>query len=158
MKIFKIYAIAVSLLMLMVACGDDKPTQGVTRPQIEGNTLGDIEYDWKLVSVNGVEPEFTVYINFSAGIFNIYQQLYTLDYVLYDGEYSIKGKVVSGTYFDGMPWKSSYVGDLTPDGEVLTLVSNEENPLTCVYEMCEIPEEVITEATTRSAVVFDYHL
>lgn len=146
MKIFKIYAIVASFVMLMVACGNDKPSDVIYIP-IQGNEIGDIERDWKLVSVNDVEPEFTVYVNFSAGIFSIYQQLYSLNYVSYDGEYSITGKVISGTYFDGGAWKCSYDGALSEDGQTLTLVSCDTNPITSVYEACEIPEDVITEAT-----------
>ena len=161
MKIFKIYAIAVSLLMLMAACGkdDDNGNGGgvVTPPVIENKLIG-IEGEWMLSSVNGVTPEFTVYICFSGDIFNLYQQLYTLDYVFYDGVFDVEGNILSGEYFDGELWKCSYDGELTENDNVLTLVSRETNPITNVYVRTAIPEDVIKEATTRSAVEFNYHL
>lgn len=147
----KIYALALSLLMLMVACGKDDATEG-------GNLGRDIAKDWKLVSVNGVEPEFTVYLRFDSGIFNIFQQLYTWDYLFYDGTYSVKGGVVSGSYFDGTSWKCSYKGLLSNNGKRLKLVSKEKNPITNIYEECVIPQSVIDEVSTRSGVEGVYHL
>jgi hypothetical protein len=155
MKIFKIYAIVASLFVLMTACGDDPKPIDTPVPNKE---LGNIEFDWKLVSVNGIEPEFTVYMSFEAGMFTIYQQIYTWDYVCYEGEYDIDGNKLSGMYWDGDLWKCSYEGEVSQDGSTLTLVSREDNPITSVYELCDIPQEVIDEATTRSAVEFDYHL
>lgn len=155
MKMFKLYTLAVSLLMLVACGGDDKG--GSKTPSYEGERLEDITNFWKLVSVNGVEPEFSVYVEFFDGIFYIYQQIYTLGYVVYEGNYSIDYNIVSGVYADGSKWKCSYVGELSELGDTLTMVSQEENPITNVYEVCEIPEYVIEEAETRSSVDFDYH-
>ena len=148
MKMFKIYSFIVALFLMMTACGNDSEHVG-PRVSVDG--------EWQLVSVNGVEPEFTVYVGFMGGLFNIYQQLYTWDYAYYDGQYAVRGYVVSGDYFDGTKWKCSYVASLSEDGQTLTLVSKERNPITCVYEQCVIPEEIIEEATTRAAANFDYH-
>ena len=157
MKMFKIYALAVlSLLTMSVACGGDDDTKIPDK----GEELGDINKSWKLVSVNGVEPEFTVYIEFFDGIFYMYQQVYELNYVAYEGNYSVKGNVLSGVYADGSEWKCSYVGELSELGDTLTLTSVEKNPIVNIYEECEIPEEIIdeAEASTRSVVGFEYHL
>lgn len=150
MKI-KIYALLVSLLMLMVACGKDDVKES-------SNTLTGITKDWKLISVNGEEPEFTVYMRFEGAEFWIYQQLYTLNYVMYDGTFSVKGDVLSGSYFDGSNWKCKYKGSISEDGEFLELVSKEKKPITSLYEACTIPESVISEATTRSVECDGYHL
>ncbi|MBR5853073.1 MAG: hypothetical protein IKY74_02605 [Alistipes sp.] len=151
MKIFKVWSIAVVLLIAMVAC--EKPNNnnggGVDVP-----TLTNVDNEWKLVSVNGVEPEFTVYLYLESGIFNMYQQIYTLDYLYYEGDYTIKGDTLSGVYVDGSAWKCDYQGSVSEDGNTLTLVSKESNPITCVYEACEIPMEVITEALTTRSMEF----
>ena len=146
MKI-KIYALTLSLLMLMVACvnNDDLVKSGIVK-------------EWKLVSVNNVKPEFTVYMRFDGGVFSIYQQLYTLDYLYYDGTYSVNGNILSGEYFDGSAWKSNYTLSLSNDGKRLRLVSEEKNPITNIYEVCTIPQSVIEEVSTRSNTHFDYHL
>ncbi len=161
MKIFKLYALAVvSLLMMSVACGGDDDTKRPNTPTYEGEELGDISASWKLVSVNGVEPEFTVYIEFFDGIFYMYQQIYELNYVAYEGNYSVEWNVLSGVYADGSEWKCSYVGELSELGDTLTLTSVEKNPIVNIYEECEIPQEIIdeAEANTRSVSGFEYHL
>lgn len=150
---FKLWSIAVVLLMAMVAC--EKPNNnggGVDVP-----TLTIVEKEWKLVSVNDVEPEFTVYLYLESGIFNMYQQIYTLDYLYFEGDYTIKGDTLSGVYVDGTEWKCDYQGSVSADGLTLTLVSKESNPITCVYEACEIPTDVINEAlSTRSMEVVPF--
>lgn len=161
MKMFKIYALAViSLLMMSVACGGDDDTKRPSTPTYEGEELGDISAAWKLVSVNGVEPDFTVYIEFFDGIFYMYQQIYELNYVAYEGNYSVEWNILSGVYADGSEWKCKYVGELSELGDTLTLTSVEMNPIVNVYEQCEIPEEIIdeAEANTRSVSGFEHHL
>lgn len=161
MKMFKIYALAViSLLMMSVACGGDDYTKRPSTPTYEGEELGDISAAWKLVSVNGVEPEFTVYIEFFDGIFYMYQQIYELNYVAYEGNYSVEWNILSGVYADGSEWKCKYVGELSELGDTLTLTSVEMNPIVNVYEQCDIPQDIIDEAeeNTRSVSGFERHL
>ena len=150
MKIFKIWSLAVVLLMTVVACNENNgPTGG-------GNTgsFENIENEWKLVSVNGVEADFTVYISFNGGIFSMFQQVYSLDYVFFEGDYTVDGDILSGVYSDGTAWKCDYTGGVSKDGNTLTLVSKETNAITCVYEACVIPDDVREEATaTRAAEV-----
>ena len=150
MKIFKIWSLAVVLLMTVVACGKKSDSSG-------GGSTGSLENinnEWKLVSVNGVEADFTVYISFNSGIFNMFQQVYSLDYVFFEGDYTIDGNTLSGVYSDGTAWKCDYTGGVSSDGKTLTLVSKETNAITCVYEACEIPDDVRAEATaTRAAEV-----
>lgn len=146
MKSLKIWSLAVVLLMAMVGC---KPSSGPDGPG--NNTNGGfetIENEWKLVSVNGEANKFHVYISFDQGFFTMYQQMYTLDFKLYEGQYTVSGNKLSGEYFDGGAWKSQYTGGVSADGKMLTLKSTDENPITCVYEACTIPEDVINEATT----------
>ena len=146
MKIFKMLALAAVMVLSVVACSKEK-TQG------GGGTTGGfdgIENEWRLVSVGGVANDFTVYIKFEGGVFTMYQQVYSLDYVAYSGQYSIDGGVLSGSYFDGSDWKTSYKGGVS--GTTLTLTSQEENAITSVYEVCTIPEEVKAEADGTRAL------
>ena len=162
MKIFKIWSLAVVLLMTMVACGGDKEKDPGLTPggsTVTGN-LSEIEKEWKLVSVNGVANEFHVYISFDMGTFAMYQQVYTREFKFYQGNYNISGNKLSGEYLfvdesgDDVyePWKCSYTGGISDDGNTMTLVSDEDAPITCVYEACTIPEIVKEEAleATRS--------
>jgi hypothetical protein len=90
----------------------------------------------------------------------MYQQIYELNYVAYEGNYSVEWNVLSGVYADGSEWKCKYVGELSELGDTLTLTSVEMNPIVNVYEQCEIPEEIIDEAekNTRSVSGFERHL
>lgn len=115
-----------------------------------------IEKEWKLVSVDGIANDFTVYISFTSGTFAIYQQVYNLNYEFFDGEYKVEGNTLSGSYFDGGAWKSAYTGGISNDGNTMTLKSKDEHPVTYVYEACTIPEEVKAEATTRSGEVIPF--
>ena len=150
MKIFKMLSLA-AMVLLVAACNGKNP---------DAPTVGNfdaIENEWKLVSVDGVANDFSVYIKFEAGVFALYQQVYTWDYKFYEGEYSVNGGVLSGTYFDGGDWKTSYTGGVSEDGKTLTLKSKEATPVTYIYEACAIPEEVKEEATaTRSANVIPF--
>ena len=152
---FKLWSIAVVLLMAMVAC--EKPNNGNNNGGGNEPKLTIVEKEWKLVSVNDVEPEFTVYLYLESGIFNMYQQIYTLDYLYFEGDYTIKGDTLSGVYVDGSEWKCDYQGSVSADGLTLTLVSKESNPITCIYEACEIPTDVINEAlSTRSMEIVPF--
>lgn len=146
MKIFKMLSLA-AVVLFAVACNngnnDDTPKVG---------SFEKIENEWKLVSVDGVANDFSVYIKFEGGIFALYQQVYTWDYKFYEGEYSVDGGVLIGTYFDGGDWKTSYTGGVSEDGKFLTLKSKETTPVTYVYEACTIPEEVYNEATATRAI------
>ena len=150
MKSLKIWSLVAVLLMALVGC--DKTPDDSQKPIISGN-FDAIENEWKLVSVNGTPNEFNVYISFDGGNFAMYQQIYTLEYQFFDGEYSVDGGKLTGEYFDGGAWKCAYTGGVSEDGKTLTLKSDEEYSITCVYEACTIPEEVKAEATTRANAV-----
>ena len=134
-------------VLFAVACNNGKNPDA---PKVGG--FENIEKEWKLVSVDGVANDFSVYIKFEGGIFALYQQVYTWDYQFYEGEYSVDGGVLSGSYFDGGDWKTSYTGGVSEDGKFLTLKSKETTPVTYVYEACIIPEEVMNEATRAASV------
>ena len=146
MKIFKMLSLA-AVVLFAVACNNGKNPDA---PKVGG--FEKIENEWKLVSVDGVANDFSVYIKFESGVFALYQQIYTLDYQFYEGEYSVDGGVLSGTYFDGGNWKTSYTGGVSEDGKILTLKSKETTPVTYVYEACTIPEDIIEEATATRAI------
>ena len=146
MKIFKMLAVAVAMFCA-VACGEK---EGPSNTPTVGS-FDAIENEWKLVSVDGVANDFSVYISFTDGLFFLYQQIYSWDYVLYEGEYTIDGGVLNGTYFDGGEWKTPYTGGVSEDGMYLTLKSKEETPVTYVYEACTIPEDIVNEVSRTRA-------
>lgn len=149
MKSLKILSLVMMLVLALTGC-KDKNGNGDGNVAVGG--FDNIEQEWKLVSVNGVPNDFHVYISFNDGSFAMYQQVYTLDFLFYDGEYTVSGNTLSGNYFDGSDWKCNYTGGITEDGKTMTLKSAETNPVTFVYEACTIPEDVKAEATATRAI------
>ncbi len=149
MKSLKILSLVMMLVLALTGC-KDKNGNGDGNVAVGG--FDNIEQEWKLVSVNGVPNDFHVYISFHDGSFAMYQQVYTLDFLFYDGEYTVSGNTLSGNYFDGSDWKCNYTGGITEDGKTMTLKSAETNPVTFVYEACTIPEDVKAEATATRAI------
>lgn len=149
MKSLKILSLVMMLVLALTGC-KDKNGNGGGNVAVGG--FDNIEQEWKLVSVNGVPNDFHVYISFNDGSFAMYQQVYTLDFLFYDGEYTVSGNTLSGNYFDGSDWKCNYTGGITKDGKTMTLKSAETNPVTFVYEACTIPEDVKAEATATRAI------
>ena len=146
MKIFKMLSL-VAAVLFAVACGEKG--NNPDGPSVGG--WDNLEQEWKLVSVDGVANDFSVYISFTDGLFFLYQQVYSWDYVLYEGQYTIDGGVLNGTYSDGGSWKTPYTGGVSEDGQYLILKSKEVTPVTYMYEACTIPEEVFDEATGTRA-------
>lgn len=141
MKSFKIVALAMMLLVAFTGC---EPTPG---PGGKGKV---VVGEWSLVEWNGEAPEFHVYVAFAAdGTFQMYQQVWSFDYELFKGEYTLSGDVLTGVYEDGTNWACAYRVE-NVDGK-LHMYSQEDISVTSVYEMCTIPEEIITEATTTRA-------
>ena len=115
--------------------------------------------EWKLVEWGGADVKFTVYIDFNEdGTYEMYQQVYDLSFEKFSGAYAISGDIVSGTYTNGDMWKSDYKVSLDSEGKILTMVSQEDAPVTGVYEATTIPEDVKVEgeANTRSLEVIPF--
>ena len=132
-------SLVVLSLVLMTACKNKDNNRG-DKAAVVG--------EWALVSWNEETPEFNVYISFAAdGSFAIYQQVWSLDYELFTGTFTISGDTLKGAYADGSKWASEY--KFAKSDNTLTLVdSTKGSEVTSVYEKCTIPEEIIAEATT----------
>ncbi len=136
-KLFAIFAI---VALALVGC--DKDTDGT------GGNVSAVNGQWHITEWNGEAPEFDVYISFDSGKFEIYQQVWSLDYKLFKGTYKVSGEIITGTYADGSLWASGY--KFAVNGGKLTMYSQEDQSITSVYEKCTIPDEVIAEATTAT--------
>ena len=142
----KLLAIFAIVALALVGCEKDS------------NATGDasaVNGQWHITEWNGEAPEFDVYISFDSGKFEIYQQVWSLDYELFKGTYKISGEIITGTYEDGSSWASGY--KFAVGGGKLTMHSQEDQSVTTIYEKCQIPDEIITEATTtRSSEVIPF--
>lgn len=145
----KFFAVFAVVALALVGCNNESDD-----PQVDGGTSA-IDGQWHITEWNGEAPEFDVYVKFDEGAFEIYQQVWSLDYELFKGTYKVSGEIVTGTYEDGSNWASGY--KFAVAGDKLTMHSQEDQSVTSVYEKCEIPAEIITEATTtRSAEVVPF--
>ena len=71
--------------------------------------LEHIVNEWKLATWGGADAPFTVYIDFNEdNTYEMYQQVYGLEFVKFSGTYNVSGSIVTGTYSDGQNWKSGY--------------------------------------------------
>ena len=124
---------------------------GCEKSSVKGSSKAALDGEWVLTSWNEAEPEFNVYIDFNEdNTFEIYQQVWSFDYELYTGTYTITGDIVSGVYADGSIWACGY--KFVKDGDTLTMYSQEDQSVVSVYTKCEIPAEIKAEATTTRAM------
>lgn len=148
MKIFKILSLALLLLVVMTGCKKNSAKSEGDSSKIVG--------EWHLVSWNEAESKGDVYIAFTSnGTFDIYQQVWSLNYVHFAGTYNVSGDIITGNYADGSTWASGYKYEVKDDK--LMLYSQEDVSIASVYEKCQIPEDVKSEATaTRSQEVIPF--
>lgn len=133
-------------MMLLIAVTGCEPVNVGDKPGDNNNNKVGISGEWSLVEWNGEAPEFHVYAKFDNGTFELYQQVWTLDYELFKGEYTLTDDILTGVYEGGTAWSCGYRVEIV-DGK-LNMYSQEDVSVTSIYEECVIPEEIITEATT----------
>ena len=142
MKSLKIFSLMMLLALAVVGC---------EKSSVKGSSKAALDGEWVLTSWNEAEPEFNVYIDFNEdNTFEIYQQVWSFDYELYTGTYTITGDIVTGVYADGSIWACGY--KFVKDGDTLTMYSQEDQSVVSVYTKCEIPAEIKAEATTTRAM------
>lgn len=138
----KIFSLMMLLALAVVGC---------EKSSVKGSSKAALDGEWVLTSWNEAEPEFNVYIDFNEdNTFEIYQQVWSFDYELYTGTYTITGDIVTGVYADGSIWACGY--KFVKDGDTLTMYSQEDQSVVSVYTKCEIPAEIKAEATTTRAM------
>ena len=135
----KYFALFAVVLLALVGCNKNNGPA----------TTSDIDGQWHIVEWNNETPEFDVYIEFKAGKFTIYQQVYSVFFEKFEGNYNVSKGVVTGTYTDGSNWACGYKFEVA--GSELTLKSQEDTSIVSVYKKCTIPQSVIDEASKTRA-------
>ena len=132
MKSFKIFSLAMMLLVALTGCGEKEGGKGV---KVAG--------EWQLVQWNDATPEFKVYIDFNAdGTFEMFQKVGDGPYWYTQGEYMLDAatKILSGVYSDRYPWKYSYKVSISDKTLEMAAVELEGYKLTYAKET--IPAQV----------------
>lgn len=142
MKRFLTYIVSgAALLALSLSCGK-LPDSG------EPSALEDgISGEWNLVSVTGLDmSEIDVYLVLEEETFELYQKVGTGRHYLYTGIYHLDGDELTGEYSDGTSWGSSYLTQISPDGNTLVLEADNVSHETSTYTRKAVPDEIRTEA------------
>ena len=135
----KYFALFAVVLLAFVGCNKNNGPAATS----------DIDGQWHIVEWNNETPEFDVYIEFKAGKFTIYQQVYSVFFEKFEGNYNVNKGVVTGSYTDGSNWACGYKFEVA--GNELTLKSQEDTSIVSVYKKCTIPQSVIDEAAKTRA-------
>lgn len=154
MKIFKILSLLAVALVAFTSCSENN--EGPVGPGYDLPTgpIEKIVNQWRLATVNGVEAEFDVYIDIKEDAsFELYQMVYSNQYYLYKGTYTLEDHLFTGSYLSGKMWKCDYMVGISEDEQHLTMISVEDESITCVYDAVTIPEDVKQESVTRALEV-----
>lgn len=86
------------------------------------------------------QPE--IYLSFSDdGSFELYQRLYSIYFEYYNGYWELSDDVLSGTYSDGIEWRSSYYVAFR-DSEMRFINIKDEDDV-AYYVTSSIPDDVV---------------
>lgn len=114
MKSLKIWSLVAMLFFGLTSC--ETPDNGGTGNGGGNSVVKDIVDEWALVSWSDTDPVFNVYVDFNEdGTFEMYQQVYSLTYELYSGNYAVMDGVLNGSYSDGEAWKCGYTATVDVD-------------------------------------------
>ena len=152
MKNLKIWSLAMMFILALTSC--EKEPDAPVQPPIPGDLKGIVD-EWALATWSNAEVAFNVYIDFNEdGTFSMYQQVYSLDYVLYEGTYNLSDNILTGKYSDGQSWACGYKVDISVDNDgakMMTLFSQEGQSISSVYTNTTIPEDIKAEAAQTRA-------
>lgn len=141
MKNFKIWTLAVALLMAMTGCEPDDGDKFVP------GDVNKIVNEWAITEWDNAPASFEVFVDFNEdGTFEMYQRFATA-YECYKGTYELSGNTLTGAYDNGEAWKNSYRAEVSQDGSALRLHSDDERSVMSVYTQQAIPEYVKADAT-----------
>lgn len=104
--------------------------------------------DWELNNVEFVtksavvgDETVSVYIRFTEdNTFQLWQKLGEGRYSSYDGQWTLTGNVLSGTYTNGKAFSSQYEVSVSKNTMTLTTLPDRNDTFT--YQSCTIPEDL----------------
>ena len=132
--------IVAALVLLTAGCGGSDKKKDA--PRYDG---------WMLARWGGgTELSGKVFLQLNEnGTFVLYQCIDTPGYQRLTGTYAREGQRLSGTYFDGTPWESSYAIEKQTATELQ--LRSETNDVVSLYTAVEIPAYAKDGVVGRSA-------
>lgn len=151
MKSIKLLLIGLAAAFALAGCsesnGGTDPDPDPT-PEGKGSVVG----EWHMISWSTLTAA-DIYISFNkSGSFELYQRLYTPEYVHLNGTYSYNEPALSGMYSDNVPWGNSYNVSFNSDGTQMTLTSTTSANDVSVFVKEKIPSEIISAQAAASSV------
>lgn len=101
--------------------------------------LNDVEFVTKSAVVG--DETVSVYIRFTEdNTFQLWQKLGEGRYASFDGQWTLTGNVLSGTYTNGKALSSEY--EVSVNKNTMTLTTLPDRNDTFTYQSCTIPEDL----------------
>ena len=145
MKNLKIWSLALMLLVALTGCQEKEGVDTF----VPGNINQSVN-EWQLVEEAGQAVTFDVYVDFNEdNTFDMYERSFSYEYVYRNGNYTVSGNQLTGTYSDGSDWNNSYRAEVSADGKTLRLHTTDGTM--SVYVQKAIPEFVKESAIEASA-------
>ena len=148
MKRYIVFFVA-ALCWGAIATGCSEPSEYDVE-QVGGFVDKSVVGEWRLDVMNGsIVDGFGVYIRFGAdGRFELYQQISTGYYEMFDGTFSAADGVLKGRYSDGLEM-NTYGYTSGADGNTLILTTQGENPEENIYVRTKIPADLLPAPLSR---------
>lgn len=125
--------------MLYTVEGAEVKRGKLTIASATSTTIPAIVDSWHITSFEESAANVDIYIQFNTdNTFVIYQRNNTIEYIRFDGTYTIDytTSTISGVYSDGLAWSESYTFQI--ENGVLTMVGTTSNEKSS-YEVAEVP-------------------
>lgn len=152
MKLTKIFIAFVALFAL--ACEPNYHGGGSNNGTVKWENSGSIVGEWGLTTFNNsTEAKPRIYMIFNEdNTFELYQQLYSVVWVRYNGTFTLEGTTLSGVYADGTPWGGNYVVAYSQSPKKIRLTRESDNKDVSIYDATEVPTDILDEARDPEAV------
>lgn len=152
MKISKIF-LAVMAMFVVLGCNPDNGDGGnadKTKWLDEGNICG----EWVLTSWSDKgEEAIKVYLVLNEdSSFDLYQRLYSVMWLHYEGSYTLVGNTLSGVYSDGEAWSKQYTVSYAQEPTRIRLVSTTDATDKAIYTEGYVPEHILDQAQPATEV------
>lgn len=149
MKNIKLLLIGLLATFAFTACGSSSDDDPATPPTVGS---GEVKGEWHMIAWSALSAA-DVWLSIGEdGTFDLYQRVYTPDYVHLDGTYQLADGTLSGRYSDNVAWGSSYRVSFNGDGSQMTLTSTANGGDVAVYVKAAIPAEIKDGSLSASAL------
>lgn len=148
MKNIKLLLIGLIAAFALTACGSSSNDDPEPKPSGSGEVTG----EWHMISWSSLTAA-DIWLSIDKnGTFNLYQRVYSPQYVHLAGTYALTESTLSGRYSDNVAWGSSYQVSFYENGSQMVLTSTANGGDVSVFVKAAIPEEIKNGSLSASAL------